>query len=162
MMRIMKSLTYEGYAIAVIGLLLLLFLLTGCSNVQAARETLATAAHAVRVVDVAESHAYRIAADWCLADSDSMDEYQACITPHNRIEQSLTAVQGSLLAVESSLDAAEAGGDGDAFGAFSCVANAIDELIDSLVRAGVSLPSVLADCVAVLRAVSPGFCPHHE
>ena len=136
--------------------------LSACGGVSTARETLATTARIVRTVDVAEAAAYRIAADWCLADSDSMDEYQACITPHNRIEQSLTAVNASLIATESAVDAYEAGDGGDFIGAFACVANAIDELIDSLVRAGIDLPDVLADGVAVLRAFSPGFCPHHE
>ena len=136
--------------------------LVGCAGVDGARETLATTARIVRTVDVAESAAYRIAADWCLADSDSMSDYQACIAPHNRIEQALTGANSALLATEAAIDAYEAGESGDYVGSFACIANAIDELIDSLVRAGVSLPAMLADGVAVLRAFSPGFCPHHE
>lgn len=135
--------------------LVLAVALVGCGGPpDAVRDTLSVTASAVDAADQGFANYYTRTSDVCRVDSESWDEYDACVASANTAADAVVDARQSaregILAAESLADSWGDAAEGQWPGVAACLADALARLNNVLDAAGVDARSPIAAAIGVI------------
>lgn len=141
-------------ALPVLGLLLV-----ACGGApQAARQANAAIALAVAELDAQAAVAYTRAAELARAESDTWEEYDLAMRPHNDLELALRISASGVFAVDASFDTWDATSGQSYISAGGCLVVALRELLAAAEALGLQVPPELRPAIVQVGALAGGVC----
>ena len=135
----------------------LLLLLCACPPGDAHQRALSTAAHALGAIDELAASHYASAHAEALEESESREQYDAEMSPWNRLEDGLRGSRAALLSAQDALDAWRSTSDAATFrAALPGLLGSLRAVLEHLGEVGLPAPEELTQALALLEALLGG------